>query len=84
MKKFIFDFSVDAWIKGVEIEADTYEEAEEELHRHTLEDLIEKGYVKDSSISNIDCEVEDDEEDDYEDDLFDDDDDELNLLLDDE
>ena len=82
MKKFIFDFSVDAWIKGVEIEADTYEEAEEELHRHALEELIEKGYVKDSSISNIDCDVEDDE-DDYEDGLFDDDDD-LNLLLDDE
>ena len=76
MKKFIFEFSVDAWIKGVEIEADTYQEAEDKLYRHTLEDLIEKGYVKDSNISDIDCEVEDD--------LFDDDDDEVNLSFDDE
>lgn len=76
MKKFIFEFSVDAWIKGVEIEADTYQEAENKLHRHTLEDLIEKGYVQDSDISDIECEVEDD--------LFDDDDDEVNLSFDDE
>ena len=76
MKKFIFEFNVEAWIKGVEIEADTYQEAEDKLYRHTLEDLIEKGHVKDSNISDIDCEVEDD--------LFDDDDDEVNLSFDDE
>ena len=31
-KKFTFDLSVDAWIKDITIEAESYDDALEELH----------------------------------------------------
>ena len=62
MKTFTFDFAVQAWIKGLEIEAETYEEAEEELLSMSLEKIVDKGFVKDSDISDIECEIEDDNE----------------------
>ena len=52
MKTFTFDFAVQAWIKGLEIEAETYEEAEEELLSMSLEKIVDKGFVKDSDISD--------------------------------
>ena len=61
-KKFTFDLSVDAWINGLEIEAETYDDALESLHLMSLDELIEKGYVKDFDLKNIDYEVEEDEE----------------------
>ena len=70
MKTFTFDFAVQAWIKGLEIEAETYEEAEKELLSMSLEKIVDKGFVKDSDISDIECETEDDnavEDDDDED-----------------
>lgn len=70
-KKFTFDFSVDAWIQGVEIEADDYADALDELRSMSLDELIENGYVKDFDISNIDVDFDTDDfdEEDEEDDL---------------
>ena len=62
MKTFTFDFAVQAWVKGLEIEAETYEEAEEELLSMSLEKIVDKGFVKDSDISDIECEIEGDDE----------------------
>lgn len=70
MPKYTFDFNLEAWVAGVEIEADSYEEALEELHKKTAEELLEEGYIKESDISSIDCDVEDDEEYDENDDSF--------------
>lgn len=69
MKKFTFDFNLEAWVAGVEIEANSYDEALEKLNGMTAEELLEEGYIKQSEISTIDCSVEDEE------DEFDDDDD---------
>lgn len=63
MKKFTFDFSVDAWIDGVEIDADSYDEAVEELRLMTLEKLVDRGHVKDFDVFDIDVEFDADEED---------------------
>lgn len=54
-----FDFSLDAWIQNVEVEADDIEEAKEKLNKMSLEDLIEEGYVKDFNIKDLDYSVED-------------------------
>ena len=69
-KKFTFDLSVDAWIKDITIEAESYDDALEELHLMSLEKLIEVGYVKDFSLANIDVEVEEDDDYDEEDDDY--------------
>lgn len=66
MPTYIFDFNLSAWIQNVEIEADSYEEAVEKLSRMSAEDLIDEGYVKNTDITDLDYEVEDD--DDYGDD----------------
>lgn len=76
MKKFTFDLNLEAWVAGIEIEADSYEEALEELNKKTAEEILEAGYIKESEISSIDCEVEDDDEE------YDDDDD--SFYIDDE
>lgn len=71
MKTFIFNFAVQAWVKGLEIEAETYEEAEEELLSMSLEKIVDRGFVKDSDISDIEYEIEgddkseDDDDEDY-------------------
>lgn len=59
MKTFTFNFTVQAWVKNLEIEAETYEEAEEELLSMSLEKIVDKGFVKDSDISDIEYETED-------------------------
>lgn len=46
MKTFVFDFAVQAWIKGLEIEAETCEEAEEELLSMSLEKNSRQGFCK--------------------------------------
>lgn len=52
--KVLFDFNLNAWIKGVEIEADSYEDALAELHSMTFEELVEAGYEKDFKLDDID------------------------------
>ena len=56
--RFKFDFSVDAWIQGVEVDAANQAEAEEKLGQMTLAELIEEGYVKDFSILKDGFDVE--------------------------
>lgn len=51
--KVNFDFELKAWIAGVEIEADSYDEALEKLYKMTFAEIIEEGYEKDSNISDI-------------------------------
>lgn len=50
--KVKFDFSLDVWMQGVEIEADSYEEALRKLYAMDVEDLISEGYIKESDIKN--------------------------------
>ena len=52
--KVVFDFSLDAWIKGVEIEANSYEEALAKLHQMEFNELMELGYAKDFTIDKVD------------------------------
>ena len=56
MKKFKFDCNMSAWIIGVEITAESYEEAKKEFDNMTVEDLIDDGYVKDFNITDLDVE----------------------------
>lgn len=56
MKKFKFDFNMSAWIQDVEISAESYEEAKKEFDSMTVEDLIDEGYIKDFSITDLDVE----------------------------
>lgn len=48
--KVKFDFVLEAWIDGVEVEADSYEEALRKLYAMDVEDLISEGYIKESDI----------------------------------
>lgn len=59
---FNFDFSVDAWIQGLSIEADSIEEAKEKLLKYSLEEVLEEGYVKDCSFKDIDYTAEENED----------------------
>lgn len=59
MKKFTFDINIEAWIRYIEIEAENYDEALEELYSMSLSELAEEGNVKDTEITDVDCEVED-------------------------
>ena len=55
--KVILDFNLNAWIKGVEVEATSYEDAVTKLHQMTLDELIETGFSKDFTISDVDGQV---------------------------
>lgn len=57
MAKYSFDFNLEAWIQDVEIEADSYEEAESKLYKMTVEELIEAGYIHTSDLDNVDVEI---------------------------
>lgn len=52
--KVVFDFNLSAWIKGVEVEATSYEEALSKLHQMTFDELIETGFSKDFTIEDVD------------------------------
>lgn len=52
-----FNFDLKAWISGVEIEADSYEEAEEKLLRMDVKDLIEEGYIENSDLDSIESNI---------------------------
>lgn len=55
--KVVFDFNLSAWIKGVEVEATSYEEALSKLHQLTFDEIIETGFSKDFDITDIDGEI---------------------------
>ena len=52
-----FNFNLEAWIEGVEIEADSEEEAKEKLYRMNAQELIEAGYVNTSDVNDVEGEV---------------------------
>ena len=52
-----FNFNLKAWIEGVEIEADSEEEAKEKLYRMNAQELIEAGYVNTSDVDDVESEV---------------------------
>ena len=52
-----FNFNLEAWIEGVEIEADSEEEAREKLYRMNAQELIEAGYVNTSDVDDVESEV---------------------------
>ena len=54
MAKYSFDFNLEAWIQDVEIEADSYKEAENKLYKMTVEELIEAGYIHTSDLDDVD------------------------------
>lgn len=56
MPKYICDFDLDCWVQDIEIEANSKEEAKEKLLSMSVEELVEKGYIKDFSISDLDIE----------------------------
>jgi hypothetical protein len=55
--KVKFNFNLNAWINGVEIEADSEEQAKEILFGMTFSELLEDGYCKDFSIADLGAEV---------------------------
>lgn len=57
MARYSFEFNLEAWIQDIEIEADSYEEAESKLYKMTVEELIEAGYIHNSDLFDIGAEI---------------------------
>lgn len=57
MAKYSFDFNLQAWVRFLEIEADSYEEAVNKLLRKDVSELIELGSIQDSDLDSIDVEI---------------------------
>ena len=79
MPTYTFDFNLSAWIRGLEIEADSEEEAREKLNAMSIDDIVDLGYCSNFDITSVD--VESDEEYIYDDEddeeyIYDDEDDE--------
>ena len=55
--KVKFNFNLEAWIRDVEIEADSMEEAENKLYSMTVQELIEAGYVHTSDLDDVEGEI---------------------------
>lgn len=55
--KFRFNFNLEVWVDGIEIEAKSEEEAIEQLYKMTVKEYLEEGYDRESDISDIDSEV---------------------------
>ena len=62
MPKYELDFDLDLWIRNLQIEADSPEEAKEKLCSMSISDIIDEGYVKDYKISTIDIYLSSDDE----------------------
>lgn len=52
--KVLFDFNLNAWIKGIEVDADSYEDAVAKLHGMSFEELVELGYSKEFKLDDVD------------------------------
>ena len=55
--KVILDFNLNAWIKGVEVEATSYEDAVAKLHQMSFDEILETGFSKDFTIDDVDGQV---------------------------
>lgn len=51
--KVLFDFNLNAWIKGIEVDADSYEDALAKLHGMSFEELVELGYSKEFKLDDV-------------------------------
>lgn len=70
MPTYTFDFNLSAWIRGLEIEADSEEEAREKLNAMRIGDIVDLGYCSNFDITSVDVEsdeeyIEDEDDDDY-------------------
>ena len=65
MPKYDFNFSLDAWVKSLIIEADSLEEAKEKLNEMSISDIVDEGFIKDFNIKDLDVTVDPDDVDDY-------------------
>ena len=55
--KFRFNFNLEVWVDGIEIEAKSEEEAIEQLYKMSVKDYFEEGYDRESDISDVESEV---------------------------
>lgn len=55
--KVILDFNLSAWIKGVEVDATSYEDAVSKLYQMSFEEILETGFSKDFTISDVDGQI---------------------------
>lgn len=55
--KVLFDFNLNAWIKGIEVDADSYDDAVAKLHGMSFEELVELGYSKEFKLEDVDGSV---------------------------
>lgn len=55
--KVRFNFNLETWMRGVEVEAESYDKALEELYKMTLTELLENGYDDETSITDIDGDI---------------------------
>ena len=55
--KVVVDFNLSAWITGFEIDATSYEDAKQKLAEMTFDEIVELGYAKEFSVSDIDGQV---------------------------
>lgn len=56
--KFVVDLNVNAWLKAIEIEADSKDEVKDILKGMSLEEMLETGYERDLELSDIDITLE--------------------------
>ena len=73
MPTYTFDFNLSAWIRGLEIEADSEEEAREKLNAMSIADIVDLGYCSNFDITSVDVEsdeeyIEDEDDEEYDDD----------------
>ena len=54
---FRFDFDCDTWITGLEIEANSLDEAKDKLRGMSLADIAEYGFEKEKEIKDLDYQV---------------------------
>ena len=56
-KKVIVDFSLDAWLNGLEVEVEDWESVIEALSKMDIMDIVKNANVKDYDIKDLDYEV---------------------------
>ena len=55
--KFKFNFNLNVWVDGIEVDANNYDEAVEKLYQMSVRNYLEEGYDRESDISDIEGEL---------------------------
>lgn len=55
--KVRFNFNLSTWMRYVEVEGDSYDDALENLHKMSLAELLEAGMDDETSISDVEGEI---------------------------